>query len=150
MIEYDDDTFTGEHSLSATSLQSNGSVSLKIGPLYLKNQILDYITTASLKSALQQLETKVLKKLTQTEKKIEEKVERTDNKVDDFIADHAMKRELDILAFADQSERHDFNSNLAKASSVLLTGNNTRCITSCLLDHIPMTDIHLTHIMPYL
>lgn len=61
-------------------------------------------------------------KISTARRTLEERVEKTENRVDDFIEDHAMKRELDIFAFAEQSERHDFNSNIAKASSVLITG----------------------------
>lgn len=62
-------------------------------------------------------------------KSMEKKVDENGNSLREFKMELEKQRELDIYAFADQSERADYASNLLKCNSVLLTGINNDLIT---------------------
>lgn len=53
---------------------------------------------------------------------MEKMVDQNGNAMKSFISDYERQRELDLYAFADQSERSDYGSNLLKANCVLVTG----------------------------
>lgn len=111
---------------SAESLPNPGMIILQIsiGWYVLKMIIIiDFVTCDRLMKHLKGLETKLLAKL----KAVEKAVDQNANVVKEFMSDYESQRELDIYAFADQSERSDYGSNLLKANCVLITGN---CHTS--------------------
>lgn len=80
--------------------------------------VLDFVTCDRLMKHLKGLEAKLLAKL----KAVEQAVDQNANVMKDFMSDYESQRELDIYAFADQSERSDYGSNLLKANCVLVTG----------------------------
>lgn len=53
---------------------------------------------------------------------VEKKVDENENHMREALTELEKQRVLDINAFADQSERADYGSNLLKANSVLVTG----------------------------
>lgn len=53
---------------------------------------------------------------------VERKVDENENHMREALTEMEKQRVLDINAFADQSERADYGSNLLKANSVLVTG----------------------------
>lgn len=71
-----------------------------------------------MKSLMKDLEAKILAKLGAVAKVVDQ----NGNIMKEFMSDFESKRELDIYAFADQSERSDYASNLLKANCVLVTG----------------------------
>lgn len=70
-------------------------------------------------SSLSNLEERLTKKI----KKAEEHSVTTRKNLEGFTETYAKNRVKDIYSFADQIERADYQSNLSKASSVLITGN---------------------------
>ena len=109
------------------------------------------MTVSQLNETLKRMEGKINARLDRSDKrmdateskvtKLEETVDRTDKKMDaveskitkleETVED---RRELDVYAFADQSERSDYASNLMKNNSVLLTGTFSwaPCLLPCL------------------
>lgn len=78
-----------------------------------------YITSDVFESSLSNLEERLTKKI----KKAEEHSVTTRKNLEGFTETYAKNRVKDIYSFADQIERADYQSNLSKASSVLITGN---------------------------
>ncbi len=71
------------------------------------------------------LETKFANRFERADRRLdasERKLNVTEQKVEQLSCEVKEKRELDIYAFADQSERADYGSNLLKSNCVLITG----------------------------
>ncbi len=84
--------------------------------------LLGYVTADAFEQRIRTLEGKLVNRMDRVEKK----ATLAERKVDQLADDVKAKRELDVFAFADHSERADFASNLLKANSVLITGEITR------------------------
>lgn len=69
-------------------------------------------------ASLKKLEARLLDRI----KSLEQKLDTNGSRLQAFEAEYAATRELDLYAFADQSERADYGSNLLKANCVLITG----------------------------
>jgi len=76
------------------------------------------VTSDLLEESLHKLEEKLTAKI----KKTEEHSVTTRKNLEGFTETYAKNRVKDIYSFADQIERADYQSNLSKASSVLITG----------------------------
>ena len=76
------------------------------------------MTVSQLNASLRKIESQLSQRIIKTELK----VETVDKKVTELVETTEERRELDLYAFADQSERSDYSSNLMKNNCVLLTG----------------------------
>ena len=85
---------------------------------------------SSFEERIKTLEGKLVNRL----ERLDRKTSTTEKKVDQLAEDVKANRILDVFAFADQSERADFASNLLKVNSVLVTGiqNPEKC-TLCFI-----------------
>ncbi len=76
---------------------------------------------------MEKLENRMMTRLTRTDKRVdlnEKRLENSEKKIEVMGEESIANRSLDLYAFADQSERSDYASNLLKAHCVLLTGNS--------------------------
>lgn len=72
----------------------------------------------AVKRHLKALEAKLTARLVEVKKVVDQ----NQNVMKTFMSEYERTRELDLYAFADQSERSDYGSNLLKANCVLITG----------------------------
>ncbi len=76
---------------------------------------------------MEKLETRMMSRLSRTDKRVdltEKRLESSEKKLEVMGEETIANRSLDLYAFADQSERSDYASNLLKAHCVLLTGDS--------------------------
>jgi hypothetical protein len=74
--------------------------------------------------ALVALESRIEEKLQSTV----DRLDSTDERLSSFTEAYTATRELDMLAFADHSEKQDYASNQAKLMFVLITGESSCAI----------------------
>ncbi len=86
---------------------------------------LDYVSTSRFEARIKSLEARLNNSFAMFDRRLEtseRKVESTEQKVDQLASEVKESRVLDVYAFADQSERADYGSNLLKTNCVLITG----------------------------
>lgn len=125
ILEEDSEDTVVEVFNSAASMPPEGNIQYCItlwerikGIRAMLNSFLDYVTNSVLTAKLKKLENELKARIDQ----VVEKVEGTEERLEEFIEDVLTRRDRDIQAFADQSERSDYASNLLKANCVLITG----------------------------